>query len=457
LPAREETNVPERIWDADPDLSDRAGAERGKFDVQQDLDWGRAPPEQPWPQFDPAALYGLAGEVVTALSPHTESDPVAILLQLLAMIGNSIGRGPHYRVEGDRHYLNFFALLVGETARARKGTSLGRVRQIMAPADSDWERTRIVSGLSSGEGVIWAVRDPVTSRVKDKKTGIEEEKTIDAGVDDKRLLVVESEFARVLAVIKRDGNTLSPVLRDAWDRGALGILTKNSPARATGAHISIVAHITAEELRRDLDSTTIANGFSNRFLIACVRRTRLLPFGGALDTHIVLSLADQIHFAIEAARDLSCLAFDPSAAALWESVYRDLSEGRPGLFGAATARGDAQVVRLATLYAALDRALIIAPAHLDAALALWRYCSDSVRYLFGDALGDPVADEILRELRLCFPDGMTRTDISNLFDRNRSSDRLGAALGLLSKHGLVRWKAKGGNGSGRPTVVWYAT
>jgi hypothetical protein len=235
----------DRIWDNDPDLSARAGHERGKFGAQQDLDWGRTPPEQPWPQFDPAALHGLAGKVVTTLSPH--SDPVAILLQLLAMVGNATGRGPHYQVEGDRHYLNLFALLVGETARARKGTSLGRVRQIMAPADSDWERTRIVSGLSSGEGVIWVVRDPVTSRVKDKKTGIEEEKTIDEGVTDKRLCVIESEFARVLAVIKRDGYTLSPILRDAWDRGQLAILTKNSPARATRAHISIVAHITAAD------------------------------------------------------------------------------------------------------------------------------------------------------------------------------------------------------------------
>jgi Protein of unknown function (DUF3987) len=447
----------DRIWDGDPDLSARTDDERRKFRAQQDLGWGRTPPEQPWPQFDPAALHGLAGEVVTTLSPHTESDPVAILLQLLAMVGNATGRGPHYLVEGDFHYLNLFALLVGETARARKGTSLGRVRQIMAPADSDWERTRIVSGLSSGEGVIWAVRDPVISRTKDKKTGIEEEKTIDEGITDKRLCVIESEFARVLAVIKRDGNTLSPILRDAWDRGQLAILTKNSPARATGAHISIVAHITAEELRRDLDSTTIANGFSNRFLIACVRRARLLPFGGALDAHVVLGLAGQIHFAIEGARQLSCLAFDPSAAQLWKSVYGDLSEGRPGLFGAATARGDAQVVRLATLYAALDRASDIARPHLEAALALWRYCSDSVRYLFGDALGDPIADEILRALRLCAPDGMSRNEIRELFDRNRSSDRIGAALGLLIKHGLVRWSIKGGNGAGRPPTVWFAT
>lgn len=449
--------MPDRVWDDDPDLSARADAERGKFQAQQDLDWGRAPPEQPWPQFDPAALYGLAGEVVTTLSPHTESDPVAILLQLLAMVGNATGRGPHYRVEGDRHYLNLFALLVGETARARKGTSFGRVRQIMAPADSDWERTRIVSGLSSGEGVIWAVRDPVISHVKDKKTGVEEEKVVDEGVVDKRLCVFEAEFARVLQAIRRDGNTLSPILRDAWDRGQLAILTKNSPARASGAHISIVAHITAEELRRDLNSTTIANGFSNRFLIACVRRARLLPFGGALDAHVVLGLAHQIHFAIEAARQLSCLAFDASAAELWESVYGELSEGRPGLFGAATARGDAQVVRMATLYAALDRGSTIARAHLEAALALWRYCSDSVRYLFGDALGDPIADEILRALRMVAPDGMSRTEIREVFDRNRSSERIGAALGLLTKHGLVRWKTKGGNGAGRPATIWYTT
>jgi hypothetical protein len=65
--------------------------------------------------------------------------------------------------------------------------------------------------------------------------------------------VYEPEFANVLKHTERQGNTLSVILRQAWDgTGAIRALTKNSPARATGAHVSMIGHITAEELRRYL-------------------------------------------------------------------------------------------------------------------------------------------------------------------------------------------------------------
>jgi hypothetical protein len=118
------------------------------------------PLERPWPMLDPAAFYGLPGDVANAIAPHTEADPVAILVQYMAAAGNAIGRGPHYRVEGDRHGPNIFGVLVGETAKGRKGTSWGRVRQVMEIADPSWAAGCIHSGLSSGEGVISTVRDP---------------------------------------------------------------------------------------------------------------------------------------------------------------------------------------------------------------------------------------------------------------------------------------------------------
>ena len=54
------------------------------------------------------------------IEPQTESDPVALLVQLLVMTGNCIGRIPYYMVEATRHYLNIFAALVGKSSKARK-------------------------------------------------------------------------------------------------------------------------------------------------------------------------------------------------------------------------------------------------------------------------------------------------------------------------------------------------
>src|SRR5262249_53961795 len=111
----------------------------------------------------------------------------------------------------------------------------------------------------------------------------EADEVIDPGVVDKRLLVVESEFASPLCVMKREGNTLSSLLRLAWETGSLRSMTKNSPARATGAHISVIGHITRTELCRHLDETETANGFGNRILWVCARRSKVLPEGGSLE------------------------------------------------------------------------------------------------------------------------------------------------------------------------------
>src|SRR5262249_51213837 len=159
------------------------------------------------------------------------------------------------------------------------------IRHILGAVDREWGDARIASGLSSGEGLIWAVRDPIEKLepIREKKE-IRGYRTVieDPGVEDKRLLVLEPEFASVLRVLERDGNTLSAVIRDAWDRGDLRTLTKNSPARASGAYISIIGHITLEELRRYLTATEAGNGFANRFLWLCVKRSKTLPEGGNL-------------------------------------------------------------------------------------------------------------------------------------------------------------------------------
>lgn len=324
-----------------------------------------SPPGDHWPAMDNTAYYGLAGEVVRAIEPHTEADPVAILIQYLAAIGSAIGRGPHYRVEGDMHGPNIYTVLVGVTAKGRKGTSWGRVRQILEIADPTWATERIHSGLSSGEGVIWAVRDPITGFEKRGQGSAERVPVeIDPGVADKRLFVIEPEFAGALTVMRREGNILSRVIRDGWDRGDLASMTKNSPARATGAHVSIVGHITADELRASLDRTSIANGYANRFLWPVVRRARFLPHGGALDEKTICDLGRQTRDAMVAARQIDRVTLASDSRDAWNRVYPILSAGRPGLVGSITARAEAQTIRLALIYALLDGRAEIGLNHL---------------------------------------------------------------------------------------------
>ncbi len=393
----------------------------------------------------PAAFSGLAGEITRAIEPHTESDPVAILVQLLVAFGSVIGRGAHYAVEATRHHSNEFVLLVGPSAKARKGSSWDHVERIFAEVDPVWAETRMVSGLSSGEGLIWNVLDTATGAVSGGHNSQDS--------NDKRLLVLEAEFASVLKMTGRDGSTLSPVVRNAWDGKPLQTLTKNSPARATGAHVSIVGHITADELVRLLTGTEAANGFLNRFLLFAVRRSKLLPEGGSIDQIDWAPLLSRLSAAIEVGRRAGRLGFDETARRRWWELYPALAEPAPGLVGAVTARGEAHVVRLALLYALLDGADCIGPGHLDAAVALWAHAADSACWVFGDSLGDPLADEICRAL-LEEPAGLTRSAIRDLFSRNRSSKDIGHALQRLVAAGRVSVERR--QERGRPAEVWRA-
>ena len=383
------------------------------------------------------------------IEPHSEADPAALLLQVLALSGNIIGQAPHYPVESDNHRANLFCVLVGDSAKARKGTSLGRVRAVAKVADESWADDRLKNGLSSGEGLINEVRDAVQKwDAKEKRFEI-----VDPGVSDKRIMIVEPEFAGALAVIERHGNTLSPLIRRAWDGDKLSTLTKSSPLCATGAHISIVGHITEDELRSRITRVDMANGFANRFLFALVRRSKVLPFGGDLSDSELLHLGERLKGAVSKAKSIGRVTMSPTAREKWVVVYGALSCAQPGLLGAITARAEAQTIRLALLYALLDGNDQIHLPHLEAGLALWEYCEASAAHIFGDAIGDPIADDILRALRSA-PEGMSRTDISNLFGRHKSGNRIGAALQLLATKGLARFETT--KTTGRPEERWFA-
>jgi Protein of unknown function (DUF3987) len=226
------------------------------------------------------------------------------------------GNNPYYQIESDRHHANLFGVLVGASAKGRKGTAVGRVRTVSRLADETWAEERTASGLSSGEGLINAVRDEVVKwDTKSKRF-----ETIDPGIDDKRLMVIEPEFAGALSAMERHGNTLSPVLRNAWDGQRLQTLTKASPLKATGAHVSIIAHITEAEARARLSRTEMANGFANRFLFCCVKRSKLLPHGGDPDESVLTALSLRFKEAVEFARQVGRVKMTEKALDGWSAA-----------------------------------------------------------------------------------------------------------------------------------------
>jgi hypothetical protein len=392
------------------------------------------------------AYHGLAGDIVRSIEPHSEADPAALLLQFLVCFGNIIGRSAHWIVEGDYHALNLFLLLIGRTAKGRKGTSLNHILKLFKTACEQlrdpWITTCVKEGLSSGEGLIWHVRD----------AAIVEDQPV-SGINDKRLMITESEFASVLKNAGRYGNTLSPTVRRAWDGKTLECLTKNNPAKATDAHISLIGHITEDELKRELTSTEVANGFGNRFLYAYVKRSKRLPHGGALKPETLNSLIERLSQAITFSKQTSTIQRDEETLSHWEVIYEELSEGGDGMAGALTSRAEAQVRRLESIFALLDCSATVRLPHLKAALAVWKFSESSVRAVFGYAPDNPVAAKILDALK-SFPEGLTRTQINELFQGHLESDVIEAALQLLAgkKLAFPRTEPTGG----RSVERWFS-
>jgi hypothetical protein len=403
------------------------------------------------------AYHGLAGRFVEIFGPHTEADPVALLAQFLTAFGNCVGRAPHLMIDGARHGLGLFVVLVGVTSKGRKGTSEKRVRAPFVRVDPIWAENCIMGGIVSGEGLIYHLRDPIkrVEPIKQKGRFTEEfqEFIADPGVSDKRALVIESEFSALLKACERLANTGSEIIRRAWDGDVLRTMAKNSPNRATDPHVSIVGHITGDELKRTLNSTAQANGFANRFLWFEVKRSKELPFPTEPRERDVENLIVAIRDAVDAVRRCGQMKFSDDARQIWAELYHDISAERPGMLGAVTGRAEAQVMRLAAVYAALDGTHVIATAHLFAAMAVWTYSLKSAESIFRDALGDVDADAILSALR-SQPAGLTRTEINALFARNLSASRIERALTTLLRNNLVEFQQQ--KTAGRPIERWSA-
>jgi hypothetical protein len=403
---------------------------------------------RPFPKPDDACFAGLAGDFVRLLEPHSEADPMALLIQFLAYFGNIVGRKPHIRVESDHHNTNLFCILVGPTGVGRKGTSFRRVKDVFTGIDDGHDNDCHASGLASGEGLIWRVRDPTPKKATNGRTVLG-----DPGISDKRLLVVEGEFVQVLRVQGREGNILSGSVRNLWDSGTVENLTKNSPLKTSNAHVSIIAHITQDELLYSLKEIDAANGYANRFLFALVKRRRLLPFGSEISETEVETLRTRITQTVKFAKHVGQMQFTADARRSWAKEYERLETSRVGYLAKITQRASPYVLRLSCIYALLGQSSCIETRHLESALAVWQYAEDSARYIFGEKLGNETAERILNAIRNT-PEGISRTAIRNIFDRHITKPQLDSALQFLLENELARCERESTNG--KPKEIWIA-
>lgn len=419
------------------------------------------PPDEPisvvpFPTLDPAALKGRTGRIVESVAPYTEAHPAAILVQYLARFGANVDDGPHLMVGNREHPARINPLIVGKTSDGAKGTSHEVVVALFAAANQRLEGPsslarsplRVLSGLSSGEGLIELVRDGSGDNP--------DAKGFDEGIADKRLLVVEPEFAGVLAMMDRQGSILPRVVREAWDGDVLRTLSRHSPLTATGAHISLVGHVTPGELRIKLKEAQIVGGTLNRFVPVASRRTKFLPDGGNVPPEVIEECVPHIVAAIEKARPRRCVQRSEAADKLWTASYPKLRRARPdGPVAQILARSAPQVLRLALTYTLADSQDVIEEEHLAAALALWQYAEDTAEWMFGVHVDSVEIDGLVAFIAAGANQGRTRTQISSEhFKRNRDAAYIEATLTELLRDGRIRQETDRSR-PGPPTTRYF--
>ena len=348
------------------------------------------------PEADSACLYGLIGDVARAGSDGTETNANAIAANFMVYLSCAIGRGVYLPIGNTRHHARLFCLHIGRSGRGRKGDAVSlvlRIDQALRAMDATFAPQVHRGGLSTREGLAALIHD-----------GYRQGRQEVPAIEDKRLWVVESEFANVLHQGRRDGNTLSAALRDCWDGIELKPATKSNRLYASDPHVCLSGAISPGELTGLISTRELTNGFANRFLMIWAERTRILPFPKETPQATVEFLAAHTRKVLAFARadqhgQREHLRMELSPQAQWHysQLYRGElnSEFGDGMVGALLERRAPMLLRLAMLMALTDLQVRIDVQHIDAAMAWIRHATASVRFVFVSAAEEAKLAQVL--------------------------------------------------------------
>jgi hypothetical protein len=419
----------------------------------------------PWPEpISDVGMYGLAGEWVRLVEGHTEADRNILLLSFLVYAGNLLGRNFYLKAGADKHCGNLFLGIVGHTGFGRKGSAMSAAHAFFSEGPHAPGLPNMLYGVSSGEGIIYEIRDEIRKTAFNKKTKEFEETIVDEGAKDKRLIISLSELHQFFTILRRADSTLSSVMRQAWDKDRIQSPSKNSGVKATGAHVSMIGGSSKEELFRQVTAADAENGTLNRILFACSRRSKKLPEGGQFQELVESAewreLQRRLTKNIASAGAPVRLDRDADAADDWgrnqapdRGLYDSLTQPRAGLWGDVTTRAAQQVMRLSLITAKINGADSIRREHQDAGREQWRYCDDSTRNTFSDRLDNATANEIVIRLRQGGPAGMTREQIRAIWSGNKPATEIDQALRMIANLGIAQCRLE--STGGRRAERWF--
>jgi Protein of unknown function (DUF3987) len=405
------------------------------------------------------AYHGPLGKLAIAAANQTEASPAFVLMHLLAYFSIAIGKGsqdrpgPYIHLDGAGHdYLNIFTVLVGPSGEGRKNTAKRCADAVFSLIDPEFVANNITSGLTSDRGLLEAMRDPSHRSAKDGGP--------DEGVSDKRLLMIETEFASVLKHGDRDGETLCDLINQFYDGQNIISKKTKSPVKVTRGHLGIVGHTTDDAMDKNTTTSNKSDGFLGRFVVIFDSTRKHMAFPGNVAETISNYFSVEIESmkdALRTARDRKLISLDHGLEKRWESLYHKLRSRPAGRIGQLFVRFPSNVKRLAALYALADGMCVILPRHLHAAEAILDHAARSLKFIFAGDI-DERGDKLLAALREAGEGGMTKTQIAQrVFNGHGDSASLER---ILTKYQAYKWikllppdKSKRGRPSARYRIM----
>jgi hypothetical protein len=403
--------------------------------------WRPGDGDLPAPRLGVAAYHGPVGDLLRLVEPQTEAHQAAVGAILLTKIGAIIGRRATVHVGEHHHHANLFTLIVGETSTGAKGSADSVVDRFLEDVDLSFYERHVVSGFGSGEALISTFRDLRPTEIDKGELPREKRRVID-----------EPEFSRVLRVAHKEGSILGQVVRQGFDYKPIQHrTTTHGTYIATGHHLSVVGSITPNELEACVSDLDVNNGLLNRFIFVHSQLSQLLPFGGYIDPGERQGIAKQVAAAMDwlatpADDDLDGHGHGPvhyfisddgsPLARLWQPWYERVRPGRADDETALAKRHHVIAARIANIYAVLDQANELEPKHLEAGMAWTQYSLDSTRYFFGEVLAGK-AGELLAAIRRAGDKGLDGTGQQAVFSNHLSADEARKLRHDLEHHGLI--------------------
>jgi hypothetical protein len=429
--------------------------------IEADEGWDLPAGEsRPLPPMHEAALYGTLGRAARVLSAHTQADVIALLHMIVAWFGNVVGFRPFTQVHNSPpHRANIGVVAVGRTGTGRKTTAWFAVRDFLSmPFEAllarhqtwtawSWDEN-VTANVKSGEYVVHMIRDEITTAAGHVS---------DAGIFDKRKLVYEPEFSRLLKDKGKEGNTLSEIHRQTHDETTLHNGAKTSPEKATAQHVSWVCTSTQRDIEAHLAPDDLSNGFANRDMFCIAARSAQTDTGDARAamSPVVSALFDALLASdpYDTGWD-GFVPFTPEALAYWDSIANGFDPVlvTDDLVGDMEVRFGFHVLKLALIEALANGSRVIELEHLVPALAIRHHGIGAIEYLFRSVVGAN-GSKVLEKMHDHSERRITATEVRDLFSRNLLKRGQVALMDGLVRQGLIR-RVEVKVAAGRPPTAW---